>query len=411
MNIKIIPTSEEKILEYYNSDAISQGNLKYFQDLENIVKYAEEISKGNKIEEDSLYYTEKKSMIFGQAVDTLVTLGETAFNNNFLVSDITFPGDKILSICHIVYDTIKLNNMEIFSELGMYPDILEKAILKENYYGNRKMDTNIKNVIAEGGEYFNQLVQSANKQIITTEEAKRVYACSESIKATLEEHILNKFTLPDYPIYIFTQVPLYWQNRKGLLDFLICYPVQILKDSSNINGFIVGYAMQILDLKATGAFPSLFTQFIKQRRLDIQLSWYNQILINLNGEENNRFLLNLPEENFNIHFVQIMNPALITVNMNYPSLTNIYNFNDSLLEFGTYGLQNDFSVVSFCQEDMSTNKVIPLKSFLGFTELLDRYSYFQSLIEQNLSFEEIIQSFNRYLGSVRGISNKIFHKI
>lgn len=121
---------------------------------------------------------ESPSLLFGSCVDCLVTDGEEAYNNNYIVADLPPLSDNITKIVKGLADIYKTQYLNI-------KNIPKEAVIAAfNSLGiglGWKEQTKLDKVYA--GEYYYRLLALAGeKTIISSELNEQVYACYKSLK-------------------------------------------------------------------------------------------------------------------------------------------------------------------------------------------------------------------------------------
>ena len=246
----IIRSSKEQIQEYINSPAMNQSKLK----LLSISAQAFQ-----EVKEPEMFFEEKEHFVIGKGVDDLITMGQEYFDENYHISDITKPSDTIMSIVQQVFQSKESDNW--------FDQNLLPAIEAHNYQPNWKPDTKITKVSVEGETYWNELLQSENKQILSKEQILKI----DSIANQILEHRFTKdyFKLDEFTD-IYYQLPIYFTvdniECKALLDMVIVN--HELKTITPI------------DIKTIGDYTKFFDYQCLRRRYDIQASWYMQALFN-----------------------------------------------------------------------------------------------------------------------------------
>lgn len=246
----VVRSSKEQIQEYIDSPALNQSKLK----LLSISSQAFQ-----EVKEPDLFFEEKEHFVIGKGVDDLITMGQEYFDNNYHISDITKPSDTIMSIVQQVFQSRESNNW--------FDQNLLSAIEAHNYQPNWKPDTKITKVSVEGESYWNELLQSEGKQVLSKEQILKI----DSIVNQLLEHRFTKdcFITNEFED-IYYQLPIYFTEEdvecKALLDMVVVN--HKLKTITPI------------DIKTIGDYTKFFDYQCLRRRYDIQASWYMQALYN-----------------------------------------------------------------------------------------------------------------------------------
>ena len=105
------------------------------------------------------------SLIFGSAVDTLITGTPEEFQNRFTVAELPHISPSIQVIVHNLYNLFG----ELYSALEMIPqESIEAAILEANYQPRWSMPKKVEYVM-EGASYYSFLVNSKGKEVLSME--------------------------------------------------------------------------------------------------------------------------------------------------------------------------------------------------------------------------------------------------
>lgn len=142
-----------------------------------IAKFTREgFSKLNKLFDK----VESSSLTFGSMVDTLLTDGQEAFDNLFLVA--TFPNisDNLINIAKYLYT----NYGTTYRTIDSIPDNILKRVGKEyDYYANDKYASyRVKKIKEECTEYYNLLFLAEGKTVVSSEEYQNTLESIEALK-------------------------------------------------------------------------------------------------------------------------------------------------------------------------------------------------------------------------------------
>lgn len=122
---------------------------------------------------------ESPSLLFGSCVDTLLTDGQKAFDERFMVADFTAVSDAIRKI---VDEAFNLFSTE-YNTLSAIPDNKLSALVDTfEFQKNWKLETRVKKVIADGSDYYSLLYVAGTKQIITSELYQDVVNCVDILR-------------------------------------------------------------------------------------------------------------------------------------------------------------------------------------------------------------------------------------
>lgn len=120
---------------------------------------------------------ESPSLLFGSMVDTLLTDGEEAFNERFLVASFpAIPDSQIAVIKALKAKQLALN-------FDAIPDaaILETC-LELNFQNNWKPETRVKVIKENGREYYNLLTLAEEKTVVETQMYQDALECVQALR-------------------------------------------------------------------------------------------------------------------------------------------------------------------------------------------------------------------------------------
>ena len=105
------------------------------------------------------------SLVFGSAVDSIITGGQEEFDNRFIVAEFPVIQDSIIKIVKRLFSIFK----DKFSSLNDIPnDDIICITQEEGYQLNWKPETRVKVIKEKGFEYYNLLYIAGNKTILDT---------------------------------------------------------------------------------------------------------------------------------------------------------------------------------------------------------------------------------------------------
>lgn len=150
------------------------------------------------------------SLSFGSCVDCLVTDGEEAFNNQFMVSDIPNMEPAVEPVVKEVYK--QCHNS--YTDINDVPDsILLPVINQYGYQPRWKPETRCKVIKEKGQQYYQTMFMAGNKTIITQDVYNRVFACVRALKDSPQT---RNYFCEDNP---FESIERFYQLKfKGTLD-------------------------------------------------------------------------------------------------------------------------------------------------------------------------------------------------
>lgn len=288
-------TSDDVIQAYYeDKNFINQSSLKVLrQGIASYLSYLQEEPK------------ESQYLKIGSAVDALLT------SNNFQDKYVVVEENHNLSTTEIditkrIYDLIF--NQAIFykatnnSDLSEYSEAILYVIDELVWQKNWKTETRISKIIEKCSGYFEMLVHTSGKIILTSEEYDLINNCVNRMNALLDSKEIfqdstNKEILYQYPIYFEFE----GLKCKSLLDMLIVhydhenktidiYPFDFKTTSSSMFNFEnsfwkYGYDFQSSFYKLAilkGLIPQLEQDFV---HYDIHLHDVEFLVVSTTTEE------------------------------------------------------------------------------------------------------------------------------
>lgn len=260
--MQIKKSSLDTIREYFESDRVSQSELKKYAKSLNEIKYEAEKENESRL----LFAEDEQYNIIGSAVDTLLTGTREDFNTLYHVSSSGKPSDLIASILKQVLSLVREHEKEL-DALVFFRDEILTAVNAHEYQSRWKDETRVDKIIELGADYFEELKLSVNKTVLSAEDMQLVENIVRSFEATYPKLFREGILSDDYEIY--HQLPLYWTEYtlsdvetkcKALLDIVI------FKKSTN--------EAIIYDIKTTAGIAEDFQHSVSKYRYDIQAAWY-----------------------------------------------------------------------------------------------------------------------------------------
>lgn len=205
------------------------------------------------------------ALVFGSAVDTLITDGQEAFDERFIVCSFPSLSDTLISITRSLHRKFNSTHRKIST---IPEQELDNAAIEFNYYANpRYAALRVKNIKEGCDEYYSLLTLAGDKTILSQSDYEDVIKCVEELR-------LNPITS-----YYFT--PSESENIEKLfqLKFKADYdgtPVRCMFDL-----LVVDHEHKIIypkDLKTTGHPEEEFQESFATWRYDIQAKLYTYIL-------------------------------------------------------------------------------------------------------------------------------------
>lgn len=359
----IIRTPQEKIDAYFASPAINQSLLKEAE--KGVVAFRNAKVKLRNLKNDNYYMEPSDSFLIGSGVDCLVTQGRDAFNLNYYTASegIAKPSDAIMSIVKAVFDAVVVESEE-GAELPSLSTQREKILLSvaaHNWNTRWTDDVKFNKISTEGASYWELLVDSRGKTILTLDEFTTINSISDRILTSDSYRVATQRE----DIVIF-QFPVYFEllgiSCKALLDM-----VTIKFRESQIH---------IYDFKTMSGSVLKFKDSMRKYRYDIQGAWYKKGLEEVLGRgEFYTYLTNYVSTEFENSLSGYLNSSFEVESVNFivASSTNEsqvvkYRMSKELLQIGHLGRPKSY-YDSFCIEEGKVHlHLIP--AVVGFKELL-----------------------------------------
>jgi len=272
------------IEEYFNDTSISQSALKSI------------VFSGEKPKKETI------GLLKGSMVDILLTQEDKGFNEIYYVSNIVkFPSEAIMNIMKSYIDTYGV----IMDDKNLL------NIIRENDYNSRQKDENVLNTVKiKGLDYFNELVNSKNKIVISLEQFSSAVKLKQRM---LSNSKTGKYFKDNDNSIIIYQVPLYFEYKglkmKALLDGLY---IDLEKKT-----------YYIFDIKTIGMPIIRFIDNFIKFRYDFQLAFY-QNAIKIVGLKN---VLNYYSIDSKEDFI-LEDPKLVVGSFDDMSNPNVFTFTE-----------------------------------------------------------------------------------
>lgn len=251
-------SNRKETQDYYNNLALSQSELKLLlDDPKKFKEFKDKQAQG--IQENS---EDAKHFLLGSAIDCMLT--STDFLEEFHVSSLeNKPSDNVRNIINSVFSmAIQKGNDREFTNFKS--EILE-ACNNFEYYPNWKDETRV-NKILENYQYWNDLILSEGKKVLSAEE----YLTVRNIVASIKNHKFTReyFRKAGSELEIVYQLPIFFNHKtldcKALLDMVI------FNHSDK--------TIQPIDIKTTSRRTVHFPTSFRKYRYDIQAAWYTLAL-------------------------------------------------------------------------------------------------------------------------------------
>ena len=122
---------------------------------------------------------ESPSLLFGSIVDTLVTDGEKAFEEQYYVSDIPSLKPSVEPVVKKVYELFHNS----YTNINDIPDSDLLPIISEfGYQPNWKAETRCKVIRQEGASYYQTMFMAGDKTIVPQNVYNKAFACVRALK-------------------------------------------------------------------------------------------------------------------------------------------------------------------------------------------------------------------------------------
>ena len=307
-------TNRDTVTKYRELESISQSKLKLL--MAGVGVY-------NNTEPEEKYYSEKEHFIIGSAVDTLITMGADACKKEYYVSQLeNKPSATIMSIVKEVYDIISSESSyakaiaDFASDDIYFRDTILHVADKQEFQKRWKDETRYKKIVEQGQDYWNDLIESKSRQILSLQQFDLIKIISDNI---LNHPHTEKYFQDAEHLDIFYQLPLKFMYEdiscKALLDMVIV---------DHHNGII-----QPIDIKTMGDYVSNFPISFMRRRYDIQAAFYTQAIAD-------------DYTGWNILFkdYKILPFKFIVESTTMPGTPLVYTCSEEVLNKGKYGIDS-----------------------------------------------------------------------
>lgn len=124
---------------------------------------------------------ESPSLVFGSAVDSIITGGKEEFDSRFLVAEFPLVRDSVVAIVKELFNQFK----DKFHHLKDIPDdVVIKYAEKNNFQNNWRAETKARVIKEEGYGYYNLLYISENKTILDTKTYQDVCNSVDALRSS-----------------------------------------------------------------------------------------------------------------------------------------------------------------------------------------------------------------------------------
>lgn len=240
-------TSLEELKNYRDVEGLSQSYLK--------LVLANNVNKK---------FKETIPMLVGSYLDSLLSSPDLT-DDLFQVGLAKRPSDAIIEIIKEHFEMMcSVDSVDMLGDFESQRELLMRKVREKGYQPKWGDDAVWNSIVKDGQAYWEELVSSQGKVLITQEEFDN---CQSIAQLACSSSIIGKYFQEQEEIVKYYQKPLYWTYEglscKGLLDILIF---------DHTTKTIV-----IPDIKSTGV-SSLREWFnvCRQKNYPFQLSWYRQ---------------------------------------------------------------------------------------------------------------------------------------
>ena len=159
--------------EYRQDPALSQSTLS---------KYERE---GFENLEHLFDHIDTPSLSFGSAVDCLLTDGEQAFQDEYIVSNIPNMEPAVEPIVKDLFNQYQNS----YTDINDIPDTCIMPVISQYGYQPRwKTETRCKAIREKGAQYYQTMFMARGKKILTQDIYNKVFACASALKNSQQTH-------------------------------------------------------------------------------------------------------------------------------------------------------------------------------------------------------------------------------
>tara|TARA_R110002126_G_scaffold2827_1_gene15612 strand:- start:39063 stop:40190 length:1128 start_codon:yes stop_codon:yes gene_type:complete len=268
----LIIAKQEEIDSYFASEAINQSTLKNLAG--GLGGFMASVAKRKKEKEENKPTPEH--FLIGSAVDTILT-GETEeFEKQYYISRLDKkPSEVEVSIVKAVYDELVDNLVDLESvDFDDCQDMILIAANEEKWQTRWKDDTRILKLVSAGNAYFQDLVASFGKEILSTKQNETIQNIVNSLRhhSRTAKYFNRQLQEEIEDMDFYYQLPILFKYEgiecKALMD--LC---AVRRDA---DGKVI--AITPIDLKTMSGGTLQFSDQIRKRRYDIQAAWYTLAL-------------------------------------------------------------------------------------------------------------------------------------
>jgi hypothetical protein len=367
----VIISPQADIDAYFESEALSQSTLK------GLLKGFDSFVADQKKEDTS---TEVEHFIIGSAVDCILTGEHGEFNKQYYVSQLEKkPSEKEMSIIKQVYDELAsegvFDNEENSISLGDCYDMVKMSCDDHAWQMKWKTETRVTKIVEAGSEYFNDLVASYGKTILSQEQNQKIHTIVNSLRTNgRTERYFNRERQAEMPptFEFYYQLPIYFTYKgvdcKALMDIVV---VEYDTEGNIVN--IWPY-----DLKTMSGNNKYFLNSLKSRRYDIQAAWYIRAL----------------SLHFKVPILEINPFTFIVESSTVPGRPLLFEIDKSLYEIGQSGREAVKLVDTNLFDEGKNVNIDIVKEIKGIDQLMEEYLWY---VEQGWQEDKDISEADGYM--------------
>lgn len=349
----IVRTKKEDIDKYFASTNLNQSAIKKIIGPLGRLKFMDLQNQSGK----QLYYEEKGHFIIGNGVDQMFS-DPKEFDNLYHYAEIKKPGDSILSLAHIIYDSFNQTDIPTPNlKDDHFKMVVHEALKNIDYYNKDAKEDFTKDSrmgrLEKGGlyEYLEALFSARGKQVIDLKEKLIIDKIYQSMTTS---YVTKELFEDKSKCTIHYQVPLYFEYRG--------FQCKILIDRLEINH--ADKTIQIDDWKTMSDLVINFLNSLKDRRYDIQIGWYKL------GVE--KAIINSGSGKYKDYI--ILPPRFIVESTTYPGTPMIYTMSDEILYIAKYG--KEAKKVEFIDIDDRTLHSQHIPAIWGYDRCIDEIIWY-----------------------------------
>jgi hypothetical protein len=261
-------TPQEKIDEYFASDAVNQSKLKNIS--KGLAHYLKEELKNEAYNEPGA--KKPDYFIIGSAVDLQLTGEYEEFDKQYYVSELeTLPSEAERVVLDEVFSTmVSVCDPSEYKALEDYPGMIIDAAREHKYQTRWKPDTLVNHFVKVGTLYFEDMKKSVNKIVLSKDMNDKINSIVMSFRThpRTAEYFDREVLSRNKNIDVYYQLVVYFTHKgvecKAMLDMVIVYK----DDDGNI------ILVSPIDVKTMGKDTIDFPTEVKVRRYDAQAAWY-----------------------------------------------------------------------------------------------------------------------------------------